>query len=297
MYSTIVAGVDGHSGGRDAVALARALAGPDTDVVLTHVWRRVDGVVAAAVGAEPPVRVGKDVLEQARRELGRPCRTMTHESGSAARGLHAMAERLHADLIVVGSSHRQGAGRVLIGDETLAALHASPCAVAVAPRGFADEPRPLRRVGVAYRPGREGDEAVRRARELAAEHGAELHATTVLPVLPSAWEGPPFAYADALEDVTGEHEREARENLEALGPDVVAHVERGFPVGELLRAAHGVDLLVLGSRAFGPVRRLLLGSTADGVVRDAACPVLVVTRGARSGSPERESSPSATTDG
>ncbi len=272
MYSTIVVGVDGHPGGRDAIALARTLGGTASDLVLVHVWKGVDGVMAAAAGAQPPVRAGEDFLEQARRELGRPCRTVTHQAASVAGGLRRQAELLGADLLVVGSSRRQGAGRVLLGDDALAALHAAPCALAVAPRGLAAD--------AVHRPGPEGDAAVAAARAIAREQGAELHATTVLPLLPSVWEGPPFAYVDVVEDITGEHERSAREQLTALGPDVVGHVARGLAIEELVRASQDVDLLVVGSRAHGPLRRLLLGSTADGVVRDSACPVLVVTRGA-----------------
>jgi len=51
-------------------------------------------------------------------------------------------------------------------------------------------------------------------------------------------------------------------------------------VSELLRLSEEVDLLVLGSRRFGPASRLLLGTTSDEVVRQAACPVLVLPRGA-----------------
>jgi nucleotide-binding universal stress UspA family protein len=55
--------------------------------------------------------------------------------------------------------------------------------------------------------------------------------------------------------------------------------ERGDPVGKLLEAAEmGVDLLVLGSRGFGPVMRLLIGSVSSHVIRQASCPVLVVPR-------------------
>ena len=39
-----------------------------------------------------------------------------------------------------------------------------------------------------------------------------------------------------------------------------------------------LDLLVVGSHGRGPVGRLVLGSTADALVRDATCAVLVVTR-------------------
>jgi len=55
--------------------------------------------------------------------------------------------------------------------------------------------------------------------------------------------------------------------------------ERGEPVEKLLaQAAEGMDLLVLGSRGFGPVLRLLIGSVAGEVIRDAPCPVLVMPR-------------------
>jgi nucleotide-binding universal stress UspA family protein len=55
--------------------------------------------------------------------------------------------------------------------------------------------------------------------------------------------------------------------------------ERGDPVAKLLADAEiGVDLLVLGSRGFGPVMRLLIGSVSSRVIREAPCPVLVVPR-------------------
>ncbi len=47
----------------------------------------------------------------------------------------------------------------------------------------------------------------------------------------------------------------------------------------LSKANKHVDLLVVGSRAFGPVRRVLLGSVSGALVKSARCPVLVVPRG------------------
>jgi nucleotide-binding universal stress UspA family protein len=56
-------------------------------------------------------------------------------------------------------------------------------------------------------------------------------------------------------------------------------IDRGDPVQKLLEEAEvGVDLLVLGSRGFGPVMRLLIGSVSSRVIRAAPCPVLVVPR-------------------
>jgi nucleotide-binding universal stress UspA family protein len=49
-------------------------------------------------------------------------------------------------------------------------------------------------------------------------------------------------------------------------------------VDELVAASHELDLLVLGSRGYGPLRRLLLGRVGSGVLRGAACPVLAIPR-------------------
>jgi nucleotide-binding universal stress UspA family protein len=58
-----------------------------------------------------------------------------------------------------------------------------------------------------------------------------------------------------------------------------ARIVVGDPVRALETEAHeGLDLLVLGSRGFGPLRRVLLGSVSSQLVRLAPCPVLVVPR-------------------
>ena len=59
-------------------------------------------------------------------------------------------------------------------------------------------------------------------------------------------------------------------------PDVA--VARGRPAGALLALCETVDLLVIGSRRWGPTARLLLGSTGEALMHDAACPVLAVPR-------------------
>ena len=38
---------------------------------------------------------------------------------------------------------------------------------------------------------------------------------------------------------------------------------------------------MIGSRGYGPVRWVLLGGVSDRVIRDAACPIIIVPRGAQ----------------
>ena len=61
-------------------------------------------------------------------------------------------------------------------------------------------------------------------------------------------------------------------------------VEREFVVGdavaELVRRTEDADLAIVGSRGYGPLRSVLLGSVSAQLVRRASCPVMVVPRGA-----------------
>ena len=68
--------------------------------------------------------------------------------------------------------------------------------------------------------------------------------------------------------------------LAELGSIATGEVVVGDPATELAYAGNDLDLLVTGSRGYGPVRRLMLGSTSARLVREAPCPVLVLTRGA-----------------
>ena len=65
-----------------------------------------------------------------------------------------------------------------------------------------------------------------------------------------------------------------------LDDDAVHEVVVGNAWKELASRSADLDLLVVGARAYGPVRRLLLGSTSSRLVRTASCPLLVAPRGA-----------------
>jgi nucleotide-binding universal stress UspA family protein len=69
------------------------------------------------------------------------------------------------------------------------------------------------------------------------------------------------------------------ERVKAAGGRVVeAHLSMGSPDAEIVKLADdiGAGLIVLGSRGLGGIRRALIGSVSDSVVRHAHCPVLVV---------------------
>ena len=55
----------------------------------------------------------------------------------------------------------------------------------------------------------------------------------------------------------------------------------GRPGHELADQSQSLDLMVVGSRGYGPLRAVLLGGVSHTLVRSAACPVIVLPRGAR----------------
>jgi nucleotide-binding universal stress UspA family protein len=70
---------------------------------------------------------------------------------------------------------------------------------------------------------------------------------------------------------------EANERLGQL-EGVEGHAVYGLAGEELAAFSRDVDLLVVGSRGYGPVRRLVLGSTSDYLERHARCSLLVLPR-------------------
>jgi nucleotide-binding universal stress UspA family protein len=60
------------------------------------------------------------------------------------------------------------------------------------------------------------------------------------------------------------------------GLDLSLHVPEDHPAAALLRYARDADLLVVGSRGWGGLRGLLLGSVSDQCARHAPCPTVVV---------------------
>jgi nucleotide-binding universal stress UspA family protein len=198
---------------------------------------------------------------------------------SPGRGLHQQAEEQNADLLVVGSCSRGAVGRAMLGDDTRAALNGAPCAVGIASRGYAQHPSPITKVGVAYNSSQESEAALALARELAAPTKASVHALEVVSITTYAYSG---LVAPAMGDSIDMMLQEANGRLKEL-PDVEGRAVHGLIGEELAAFGDEVDVLVVGSRGYGPMRRLVLGSTSNYLERHARCSLLVLPRGASGG--------------
>jgi nucleotide-binding universal stress UspA family protein len=73
-------------------------------------------------------------------------------------------------------------------------------------------------------------------------------------------------------------------------PDVDAHAVYGLTGEELAAFGQEMDILIVGSRGYGPMRRLVLGSTSDYLERNARCSLLVLPRVATGSGEDSEAS-------
>ena len=182
-------------------------------------------------------------------------------------------------MVVVGSSRRGRVGRIFAGGVAERLLTGASCAVAVAPRGYRGTDG-FGRIAVAYDGSTESREALGAAMALAFCGGGAIHSFTV--VEPFTWSsgiagaGAGELRAAAPRPRGGGGPRGARPRAEGIA--VRSEVLWGRAAEELTSRSGAFDLLVCGSRGYGPVRSVVLGSVSRALVSHAACPVLVMPR-------------------
>lgn len=276
MFNRVLVGINGREGGQDALALARELRGDQSQLTLAYVYNGEEALHGLSPEPDAVDRFVNQLLDRARYQGGSYTQVQWRQCPSVARGLHEIAEAISADLLVVGSSRRGLLGRVTLGSDTIAAFNGAPCAVAIAPSGYSQGPALMREIGVGYNGSYESEHALAVARALAAEHGAKLSAFEAV-YLPAFGLAGPVASGDSIFEDMVTH---ARKKIASLG-GVEPHAAYGQPAEELALYGASLDLLVIGSRSYGPVGRLVHGSTAQQLARSARCPLLVLTRAAR----------------
>lgn len=278
----IVVGVDGSRHSRDAIGLAKAILGSrEGSLVIARAYPHTPLPDAGynAAGSPSPRQAAERYLERVLDELDVSATGLAVSDASPASALHQIATDTGADLIVVGSSHHGGFGRLLLGDDGAETVHGAPCAVAVAPSGWRSAHR-LQTIGVAFDGSAEAHQALAEAERIARGSDARLRLVHVIrPPAPALTAPPALTDWSAYEAAAFRNAREALEpTLSLLGARGDAEIRLGDPVKELGASSQQLKLLVVGSRSHGPVLRVLTGSTANGLLHTAACPLVVVPR-------------------
>ena len=131
-----------------------------------------------------------------------------------------------------------------------------------------------------------------RAAGLALASGAELRIRSLvddrMPIVGwgEVWLGDIMRdWTEVVREEMSSCRQQAETTAGELGVKFDAEAVSGRPADALPALADEVDLMVAGSRRWGPANRVLLGSTGEALMHDAACPVVAVARPARVSSP------------
>ncbi len=282
MFERVVVGIDEQTHGRDAIALARVLAAPGAEITFAHVYPAMTAAAMTAAvlsASEPPALLypesTHDLLVTAIRESGVDANLRWIGSPSVGAGLHAIADDVGADLLVVGCSDRGRLTRTLLGNPTTETLGEASCPVAVAPRRYADTSHVIHRIGVAYDESSGSERAMSYGRQLADEFGAELSAFEVVAPPHNLLEPRRRQFEKTVNALTQARQRIAEHER------VEAHVACGQTVEQLTGYSNSIDVLVASSRGAGPVALLIHPSTTAALANVVRCPLLVLTKRAR----------------
>ena len=284
----VLVATDGSSHARRALTAAMQFPWPARTRVRAVVARRMgkehtQSILLAALDRGPEF-IGRAAQRSLRRRW--PDADVVIVDKTPVAGVLSEAERVAADVIVLGWRGHGPIRRLLKGSVSRGVVRGARCPVFVVGRRSTDVRRML--IGVDGSPG--ARRAVAFVERLEAPHGGSVTLFTAVEqtVLPAqALATPAIRAAVAAEvkrenaaSVTTAKRRLVRiaATLQHLGWCVRTVVSTEAPLRALLCtvAEMKADVVVVGARGCGGVRRLLLGSVAEGVLNDCPVPVLVV---------------------
>lgn len=272
--------------GDDGVALASALAktfDAQVDVVLVVRQELPDGHPGRVEYQQMLVERGEDWISRAIDRLtanGVSASSTVMVGESFAESLVGFAEQKDSDLIVVGGARDGFFGGHTIGPVTGSLLHSSPIPVALAPRGYADDPDDAFAAVTAAVPTRPGDDnPLPFAITLASAGNMAIRMLSLV-------SSENLSEAANAREVRQLQKAAAEENLAVAAralpdaPEIESRVAEGMTLESALKKLrwNDGDLLVVGSSRFAAPRRIFLGSTAARILAGVDVPVIVVPK-------------------
>jgi nucleotide-binding universal stress UspA family protein len=280
----VLVATDGSRDARAAIAATLNFPWPDGTRVRVISARRTGAEYRKSILLTALDRGAEKAAESARRTLSRRWPEVEADvvDKTPTRGILDAAARFRADVTVVGWRGHGAVRRLLMGSVSRGVVRGSTCAVLVVPRA-----QRVRTIVVGF----DGSPTAKRALALVGRLAAPqdgrvtlVHAAELMPI-PSGFV--PGAAAVARE-VRRQNTLRARTATRALARAAAGLTRRGWhpstvvrhgePLRELLGAlaASRAQLLVVGARGTSGVRRLLLGSVAEGALSRSPVAVLVV---------------------
>jgi len=279
----ILCPTDFSPGSMQALRVAARIANESrAELVIAHAWYIPPPAVAGEYVFPPYVmqQVIDDAqrgLDQAVKEAGAEKVSGTLMSGVAWAEITALLEAQPFDLCVLGTHGRTGLARILLGSVAEKVIRHAPCSVLVVRPDSPTTPFSHALVPTDF------SESARLAVDQAAALTVPTGTITLLHVLelPVARSGEVRLEGFARE--LDKHAADALDHevarLRRLTSATIRTVSRiGYPGGQTLSAVDAdetIDLVVMGSHGRTGIKRALLGSVAEKVVRHARCPVFV----------------------
>ena len=208
--------------------------------------------------------------------------------GNAANEIVELAEELGVGLVILGGRGHGRIRRALMGSVSMGVLRHAHCSVLIVRgHGGSEQEREsiVGKILVAI-DGSEGSSAAARvAMEIAKATGSEVHVAYAMqeeryrPHLgPEMWEGWEKGFEHAKRSARSWVEEQANGMRGGGAKKVESHLLLGRPDAAIVWLAEdlGAGLLVVGSRGLGGIRRAMIGSVSDSVVRHAHCSVMVI---------------------
>lgn len=272
--------------GDDGAALAGVLAktfDATVDVVLVVRAELPDGHPGRAEYQQVLVERGEDWVSRAvdlLAGMGVSAGSTVLVGDSFAESLITFGEQKSSDLIVVGGARDGFFGGHTIGPVTGALLHSSPIPVALAPRGYAEDPDDAITAVTAAVPTRAGDDnPLPFAITLASAAGLPIRMLSLV-------SAENLAEASSVKEVRQLQVTAAEQNLAVAAralpdsPEIESLVADGMTLESALKKLRwdDGDLLIVGSSRFAAPRRIFLGSTAARILAGVDVPVVVIPR-------------------
>ena len=285
----ILVATDGSADAAQAVEWMAHLPLPvdaSVEVVSAVPWPLLDETVSK--GAQEIWKRTRGILDDARSRLTKrwPGVTTRILDGDPRDAVIEAAWTTQADLVVVGARGLSAIASFLLGRVSLGIARHAPCPVLVC-RGA---PRAVQNVTVGLDGSDDARVAVRYLAGWPLPAESSLHLVGVVEPLRYPAAAPDMisdTLVTAMKDYEDERRREIAPVLAAAAEDLrprVAAVSTAMPTGSpaavILREAEhrNSDLIVVGARGLGHLKRLLLGSVSESVLRHATCPVLIAGR-------------------
>lgn len=300
MIRKVLIPLDGSAFSEQALPLGLDLARrADATVVLVRVHQPFFAVVPYAGTIPVDARWEEQIRDQEREELERTAQTLKERAdvevehhlldGPVADAIERSARAEGADLIVMTTHGRGGLSRAWLGSvaDTLV-RHSSIPLLLIRPGESKAErvrPAPLQRILVPLDGSSRAEAILPHAQDLARLTGAELVLIRV--VIPRSGLGhaaldPSLPLERLEEEAHGEavaYLRETADRIGKAGTPVVFRVVHGDQVALAILDQVGAldaDMIAMATRGRGGVARLILGSTADKVLRGTSVPLLII---------------------